>query len=201
MTDDTGQVPTPEPQAGDGQQEQTVPEQPHTQEPPATTWTPEAAAAEIKALRAEAAKYRKERADALKAQEKADAERMAEQGKYKELYESTQSRLAEVEPLRERYEAVISQVQATNEARIKAIPETMRSLVPEYDDPLKVAAWLDANAAVFQKTPPPKLDGAAGGHGGGTVTVTDDEVQAFATRMGVPVEYVDRATLAKAYKR
>jgi hypothetical protein len=197
MTDDTGQAPTPEPQAGDGQQ--AVSEQPQAQEP-ATVWTPETAAAEIKALRAEAAKYRKEREAAVKAQADADAARLAEQGKYKELYEATQARLSEFEPLKERYDTVISQVQAANEARIKAIPETMRSLVPEYDDPLKTAAWLDANSTVFQKVPPPQLDGRAGGHGGGSVTVTDDEVQAFATRMGIPVEYVDRATLAKAYK-
>ena len=134
----------------------------------ATTWTPEAAAAEIKALRAEAAKYRKERADARKAQEKADAERLAEQGKGKELYESTQSRLAEAEPLRERYEAVIRKSRRRTRPALRRSHEPMRTLVPSMTTCWKVAAWPDANAAVFQKTPPPKLDGAAAGQGGGT---------------------------------
>lgn len=200
MSDDTTQVVNPEPQAGEGQQ--TEPEQQEGTDPtPATQWTPESAAAEIKSLRAEAAKYRKERADALKAQEKADAERLAEQGKYKELYEALQAKAAEFEPLKERYDAVISQVQEANEKRIAAIPEAMRSLVPDYNDPLKTSAWLDANAAVFSKPAPAKLDGGAGGASNGAVTVTDEEVQAFATRMGIPVEHVDRASLAKAYKR
>lgn len=203
MTEETtlAQEATPESQVDDGQQTQAAPEQEQEPTSPTTVWTQESAAAEIKALRAEAAKYRKERADAIKAQEKADAERLAEQGKYKELYEALQAKAAEFEPLKERYEAVISQIQETNEKRIAAIPETMRSLVPEYDDPLKTAAWLDANSAVFHKAPPPPLDGRAGGQGGGAVTVSDEEVQAFATRMGIPVEYVDRTTLAKAYKR
>lgn len=191
----TAQAADPEPQAGEGQQTD------QGQQPAATTaWTPESAAAEIKALRAEAAKYRKEREAALKAQEGAQAAALAEQGKYKELYEVAQAKTAELEPLKEQYEAMVAAVQATNAARIATIPDGMKTLVPEYADPMKTAAWLDANSAVFQKPLAPSLDGRAGGQGGGAATVTDEEVQAFATRMGISAEYVDRAALAKAYK-
>jgi hypothetical protein len=68
--------------------------------------------------------------------------------------------------------------------------------VPEYDDALKLAAWLDANAAVFSRPAPPPMDGRAGGNGT-PATVTDAEVLDFANRMGVRPEHVDRSLLAK----
>ena len=98
--------------------------------------------------------------------------------------------------LQERLDAITAQAQAANERRIAAIPDAMKSLVPEYDDPLKVAAWLDANAAVFSRPAPPPLDGRAGGNGT-PATVTDEEVRAYAARMRLDPEYVDRAKLAK----
>ncbi len=190
----TAQAATPEPQAGEGQQ--TEPEQ--AQSGQAAQWTPESAAAEIKALRAEAAKYRKEREAALKSAEADKAATLAEQGKYKELYEQQAAKLAEVEPLQERMKALTEATQAANERRIAAIPEHMRTLVPEYGDPFQLAAWLDANAAVFAKPTPPPLDGRAGQGGQpAPVMATDEEVAAFASRMGIRPEHVDRALVAK----
>ena len=188
MTDTTpAQAATPEPQTGDGQQRE--PEQSQTGQ--TTTWTPEAAAAEIKALRAEAAKYRKERETAVKAAEETQRATLAEQGKYKELYEAAQSRIAALEPMEARVTALTEATQAANERRIAAIPETMRTLVPEYDDPFKLAAWLDANAATFA---------GQGGHPA-PAAVTEAEVLEFAQRMGVRPEFVDRAALAKSLVR
>ena len=199
MTDTTpAQAATPEPQTGDGQQRE--PEQSQTGQ--TTTWTPEAAAAEIKALRAEAAKYRKERETAVKAVEETQRATLAEQGKYKELYEAAQSRIAALEPMEARVTALTEATQAANERRIAAIPETMRTLVPEYDDPFKLAAWLDANAATFAKSPAPSLDGRAGQGGQpAPAAVTEAQVLEFAQRMGVRPEYVDRAALAKSLAR
>jgi hypothetical protein len=76
----------------------------------------------------------------------------------------------------------------------------MRSLVPEYDDALKLAAWLDANAAVFSRPTPPPLDGRAGGNGTPAM-VTDDEVNEYAARWGLNPQHIDRAKLAKVAKR
>lgn len=194
----TGQEPTPQPQAGEGQQ--TAQEQPKTEQA-ASERTLEMAEARIKELNAEAAKYRKERDAEKKAREAADAATLVEQGKYKELWEQAQPKAAELDTLKERYETMIAQVQATNDKRIAAIPEGMKGLVPEYDDPLKVAAWLDANSAVFQKQPAPSLDAGAGSNGKIGATVTDEEVKEFAVRMGIHPDYVDRAAVAKAYKR
>ena len=196
MTDTTpAQAATPEPQAGDGQQiEPKQPEPAH--EATATVWTPEAAAAEIKALREEAAKYRREKQAEVKARETAEAQALAEQGKFKELYDRAAPKLAEYDTLKEAHDALIAQVKAANEKRIAAIPESMRSLVPEYDDPQRLAAWLDANSAVFAKSPAPSLDGRAGGNGA-TPAVTEDEINELAARWRVKPEHIDRAAAAK----
>ena len=182
---------TPEAQAADGQQME--PEQANSDHAPLT---PEQWRAEAEAARKEAGKYRTQ----LRAQEKAtadaEAKRLAEQGEYRTLYESVKAKADAADALQERLDAITAQAQAANERRIAAIPEHMRSLVPEYDDALKLAAWLDANAAVFSRPAPPPLDGRAGGNGT-PATVTDAEVLDFATRMRIDPAHVDRAKLAK----
>ena len=193
MTDTTpAQAATPEPQAGDGQQ--TEQEQPNSEHAPLS---PEQWRAEAEAARKEAAKYRTQ----LRAQEKAtadaEAKRLAEQGEYKALYESVKAKAEAADTLQERYDALIAQVQAANEKRIAAIPEQMRSLVPEYDDPQRLAAWLDANAAVFAKPVAPSLDGRAGGNGTASAAVTDEEIEQLAARWRVKPEHIDRAAAAK----
>jgi hypothetical protein len=192
MSDTTpAQVATPEAQAADGQQmelEQTNSE--HAQ------LSPEQLRAELDAARKEAAGYRTKLRQTEKAKTDAETAAMAEQGKYKELYQSAKAKADAADALQERLDAITAQAQAANERRIAAIPDAMKSLVPEYDDPLKVAAWLDANAAVFSRPIAPPLDGRAGGNGA-AATVTDEEVKEFAARHRLNPDYVDRAALAK----
>lgn len=187
----TAPAATPEAQAADGQQME--PEQTNSEHAPLT---PEQWRAEAEAARKEAGKYRTQ----LRAQEKAtadaEAKRLAEQGEYRTLYESVKAKADMTDALQERLDAITAQAQAANERRVAAIPDAMKSLVPEYDDPLKLAEWLDANAAVFSRPTPPPMDGRAGGNGT-PATVSDDEVRDFATRMGIRPENVDRALLAK----
>jgi multidrug efflux pump subunit AcrA (membrane-fusion protein) len=126
----------------------------------------------------------------------AEAKRLAEQGEYRTLYESVKAKADAADALQERLDAITAQAQAANERRIAAIPEHMRSLVPEYDDALKLAAWLDANAAVFSRPAPPPLDGRAGGNGTPAI-VTEDEVNEYAARWGIDPRHIDRAKLAR----
>ena len=183
---------TPEAQAADGQQ--TEQEQPNSEH--AHALSPEQLRAELEAARKEAAKYRTQLRQTEKAVTDAEAKRLAEQGEYRALYEAVKGKADAADALQERLDALMTQAQAANERRINAIPENMRSLVPEYDDALKLAAWLDANAAVFSRPAPPPMDGRAGGNGT-PATVTDAEVLDFANRMGVRPEHVDRSLLAK----
>ena len=187
----TAPAATPEAQAADGQQME--PEQTNSEHAPLS---PEQLRAELEAARKEAASYRTKLRQTEKQATDAEAKRLAEQGEYRTLYESVKAKADAADALQERLDALMTQAQAANERRINAIPEQMRTLVPEYDDPLKLAAWLDANAAVFSRPAPPPMDGRAGGNGT-PATVTDAEVLDFANRMGVRPEHVDRSLLAK----
>jgi hypothetical protein len=189
---DTGQEPTPETQAAEGQQ--TVQEQP---KPTQTEWTPESAAAEIKALRAEAAKYRKEREAAQKEQEKAEQKRLAEQGEYKKLFEDAQAKAAELtEAVKARDLALLRQQVATAKRLPDALADRLRGETRE-----ELEADADALlAAVPMKPTAPSLDGGAGGNRG-VAPVTDEEVAAFAQQMGYDPRYIDRAALAKMKPR
>ena len=182
---------TPEAQAADGIQ--TELEQPNSEHAPLS---PEQLRAELEAARKEAASYRTKLRQTERQATEAEAKRLAEQGEYRTLYESVKAKADAADALQERLDAITAQAQAANERRIAAIPEHMRSLVPEYDDALKLAAWLDANAAVFSRPAPPPLDGRAGGNGA-AATVTDEEVKEFAARHRLNPDYVDRAALAK----
>ena len=187
---------TPEAQAADGQQtEQEQPNSEHAHAP-----SPEQLRAELEAARKEAASYRTKLRQTEKQATDAEAKRLAEQGEYRTLYESVKAKADAADALQERLDAITAQAQAANERRIAAIPEAMKSLVPEYDDPLKLAAWLDANAAVFSRPTPPPLDGRAGGNGTPAV-VTEDEVNEYAARWGLDARHIDRAQLAKVIKR
>ena len=194
--DISAQAATPEAQAADGQQ--TEQEQPNSEH--AHALSPEQLRAELEAARKEAAKYRTQLRQTEKEATAAEAKRLAEQGEYRSLYEAIKPKADAADALQERLDAITAQAQSANERRIAAIPEAMKSLVPEYDDPLKLAAWLDANAAVFSRPTPPPLDGRAGGNGTPAM-VTDDEVNEYAARWGIDARHIDRAQLAKVIKR
>jgi multidrug efflux pump subunit AcrA (membrane-fusion protein) len=188
----TAPAATPEAQAADGQQME--PEQTNSEH--AQALSPEQLRAELDAARKEAASYRTKLRQTEKQATDAEAKRLAEQGEYRTLYESVKAKADAADALQERLDAITAQAQAANERRIAAIPDHMRSLVPEYDDPLKLAAWLDANAAVFSRPAPPPLDGRAGGNGTPAM-VTEDEVNEYAARWGIDPRHIDRAKLAR----
>jgi multidrug efflux pump subunit AcrA (membrane-fusion protein) len=188
----TAPAATPEAQAADGQQME--PEQTNSEH--AQALSPEQLRAELEAARKEAASYRTKLRQTEKQATDAEAKRLAEQGEYRTLYESVKAKADAADALQERLDAITAQAQAANERRIAAIPDHMRSLVPEYDDALKLAAWLDANAAVFSRPAPPPLDGRAGGNGTPAI-VTEDEVNEYAARWGIDPRHIDRAKLAR----
>jgi multidrug efflux pump subunit AcrA (membrane-fusion protein) len=196
MTDTTpAPAATPEAQAADGIQ--TELEQPNSEHAPLS---PEQLRAELESARKEAAKYRTELRQTQRAKTEAETAAMAEQGKYKELYQSVKAKADAADALQERLDALMTQAQAANERRINAIPEQMRSLVPEYDDPLKLAAWLDANAAVFSRPAPPPMDGRAGGNGGGPL-LDEAAIKAQAIRLGLDPEGYYRQAQKSAVTR
>ena len=144
----------------------------------------------VEKLRQEAADYRTKLRQFEEQQQKAEEERLAKSSQWQELAEKRAQELAALTPIKERYEAMLTALAESNKKRIDQVPEHLRSLVPEYDDPARVAAWLDANwQALTDKPIAPNLNG---GTGNGTqrakvITLTDAEI-ATAQKMGIKPE-------------
>jgi ATPase subunit of ABC transporter with duplicated ATPase domains len=148
----------------------------------------------VQQLRQEAASYRtklreyeQQQAEMTTAQKAAKEKELAEQQKWQTLAEQRAQELEALTPYKQRYEAMIENVAATNAKRIEAVPETMRTLIPEYEDPLKLAGWLDANADKLTKPTAPNLDSGAGkqNRNGATPSVTLQQAQELAAVYGV----------------
>lgn len=120
---------------------------------------------ELKERRQELEKIKKQQEELRAKEEEARQKALLEQQEYKELWENAENERKELASYKERYEAFLAQTQGENEKRISQIPEKMRSLVPKYDDPLEVRAYLDQNWELFNQKQFPKLDGGAGGSG------------------------------------
>lgn len=124
----------------------------------------------IKSLRTEAGDHRLKAKQAADAKAAAEAAALAEQGKYKELYEQTKNELDALKTVQDRATALETKIQATNDNRIKRIPDAMRSVIPADYTPDKLSEWLDANEHLLTKVPAPNGNGGAGGGGGGGST-------------------------------
>jgi ribonucleoside-triphosphate reductase len=108
-------------------------------------------------------------------QQKARETELIEQNRYKELYEEAQRNLQGLQGVQSEAEKYKQQVQATNKARIEQIPEEKRSLIPDFDDPIKLGAYLDLNFSQLVAQPKPKapnLDGGSGSGGGSDIGLT-----------------------------
>jgi len=153
-------------------------------------FTPEQNEAYKKQLRDEAKKYRlaKEAAEAKlaeieKTQREAEAKRLQEEGQFKTLYEQKRSEAEKLAEQAKRAEPYVEAFREQVKKRIEAIPEAYRPLVPDFDDPLKTADWLDKNAAMLGARPFPNLNpgaGASTGSAGGSGTgaqVNEAQVQ------------------------
>ena len=147
----------------------------------------------VEKLRAEAAENRVKLKEFQEAQAKAEEERLAKKQEWQELAEKRAQEIEALRPYQEKYAAVLESMRARNKERIEAIPEEMRSLVPEYDDPAKLAQWLDANWERLNAKPlVPSLNGGAGANNtrGKQVTLSDDQL-AVAKKMGLkPEDYM-----------
>ncbi len=121
----------------------------------------------LRSLRTEAGDHRLKAKQAADAKAAAEAAALAEQGKYKELYEKTKGELDALKTVQDRATALETKIQATNENRVKRIPEAMRSVIPADYTPDKLSEWLDANEHLLTKVPAPNGNGGAGGSGGG----------------------------------
>ena len=118
MTDTIpAQAATPEAQAADGQQMEL--EQPNSEHAPLS---PEQLRAELEAARKEAASYRTKLRQTEKAKTDAETAAMAEQGKYKELYEAVRAKADERDALQERLDAITAQAHPSSPTLVASFP-------------------------------------------------------------------------------
>jgi hypothetical protein len=182
-----GQEPNPQGQEPQGQP-QMEPEKTNTEE-----W-PESAKARIKELNAEAAKYRKEKEAALKAQETAQAAALEEQGKFKELYEAEMKKAADAAAKLAQLEHDQLRRDAAQAAGIPSLWQRLQgSTLEELTEDAQALAAMTRPAA-------PSLDGGAGGNRG-VATVTEQEIEELAARWRVDPQHIDRAAVARMNKR
>lgn len=119
-------------------------------------------------------------AKAKKAQEEAEAKRLAEQGQFealaKQQEQAAAQALAELETVRGQLAGYEAMLNASYEARLKALPKEARKAV-EGIPGLSVAqrlAWLEENAALFNRSAPPDINTTGrGGPQPGELTAED----------------------------
>lgn len=116
----------------------------------------------VQDLRKENAKYRTKAKDLEQQKKDAEEATLTQQQEWQKLAEQRQAKIAELEPYQERYDGMITAVAESNTKRVASIPETMRQLVPDFEDPLKLAGWLDANSQLLTKPVAPTVNGSAG---------------------------------------
>lgn len=148
---------------------------------------PASFAKHVKDLRAEAAARRKALKDAEDQRLREETERLANEKKFEELAGKLKGQLDQIQPKAARAEALETYLQESVQKRIEALPQQYRTMVPQYEDPLKTLQWLDANAAVLTAQRAPGLDGGAQGDGKGQMKLTPEEI-AIAQKLGLTPE-------------
>jgi hypothetical protein len=119
-----------------------------------------------------------------------ETKRLEEEGKWKTLAEKHAAEIETLKPTAERLTLLEQKMQATNEVRVKRIPEAMRSVIPTDYDPIKLSDWLDKNEGLLTTPSAPTGDGGQRGDGKKPDTLTPDEL-AMAKRMGLtPEQYM-----------
>jgi hypothetical protein len=108
--------------------------------------------------------YEQRLADMEQEQKEQREKVLTEQQRYQELAEQRGQELEALRGTAQRAEELEKALQDTVDARIEAVPENMRTLIPTFGTPQDTLEWLDANQALLTQSKPkaPKLDGGAG---------------------------------------
>lgn len=147
----TGQAPAANTQPAEQQQAQ-------PQEGGAVEALPDWAQREIAELRREAHTHRKAKAAAEAAAKAAEDNRLAEEKRFQELAEKRASRIAELEPIAEKYQRLTDRMIADMEAEIAKFPAEVKAMRPNGADLDSLIDWTEkarklAAAITAQQTP------------------------------------------------
>lgn len=95
--------------------------------------------------------------------ESAKRKELEEKEDFRRLYEETQKQLDELKPRAGQYDDMLTSLRETVAARVERLPEDVRDLVPDYDDPRLTLQWLNANEAKLMRPLAPQMDAGARG--------------------------------------
>jgi hypothetical protein len=123
---------------------------------------PEWAKKELAELRAEAKKRRLQLREQEQAAAKAEEQRLVEQAKWQELAEKRGKELEALKPVQDKVQKYEEAFLATLNKRLEALPDTYKSVVPDFGDPVRTMEWLDANQHLFTSHQAPNIDAGAG---------------------------------------
>lgn len=159
----TGQAPTPTGQEPAAQPAEPVATTPTGQEPNGMETLPEAARKLIADLRAENAAHRRAKQESEAAAKLAEDKRLEAEKRFEELAQQRAAKIAELEPIASRYEALAAKLTADMEREIAKLPPEIKAMRPEGDlDTLiewtekakALAAKMQAAAAPGHAAPP-----------------------------------------------
>lgn len=152
---------------------------------------PEDIQAYIRDLRKENETHRKASKAAIDAASAAENARLADQGKYKELYEKTAAEIAAVKAGEDRVKELETAFNATLEARIAAVPKEFQGMIPRALPPVQLSAWLDDNAPTLVARMAPKLDAGAASVSGQPYAGSQDHMKKVAQRYNIAIKGVN----------
>jgi hypothetical protein len=124
----------------------------------------------------ERAKAAEAKLEALQSKQKDDEEtRLAEANEYKALYEKAKLEIEALKPFKARTDELAAALKATVDAEMASLPEDVRSLVPEFDDPRKTLDWLNKNKGKLLRPLAPSTDAGRQGDRAETIQLTPNE--------------------------
>jgi len=143
---------------------------------------PERALGMIRQLKDEANARTRELESARAALAAVESERAADRAQI----DAAVGEIAALKPQAERAIVLETYIRDAVVARVDALPDVIRPLVPVYDDPLRTLDWLERSAAVLLKPIPPQMDAGARGHSK-AARISEGERE-IARKLGVSAE-------------
>lgn len=121
---------------------------------------PDWAQREIAELRKENANHREAKQKAADAATKAEEQRLEAERKFEELAQQRQARIAELEPIADRYNALAAKLTAEMEAEIAKLPDEIKNMRPAGADLDDLIDWTERAKTLAAKMTAAQAAGA-----------------------------------------